>query len=344
MRVIVLAGGYATRLWPLTLSKPKPLLPLAGRPIIDYIMNELSELSCKEIIISTNRAFAPHFRRWLSEDMKKTSIKERIRLFIEDTTSEEEKLGTIAALERVMEYFGKDHYLIIAGDNVFSYRLLDFYKAYDMKNPLIAVYDIVDKSLVPMYSQVVTDESGRIIEFEEKPKTPKTTLIATACYAFPPDTLDLIKEYLSLGLKRDSPGFFIQWLYRRRPVYTYMFKGYWFDIGAPRTYLEANEALLKKTFISENADVSESVEIIDPVYIDDNVFIKGKAKIGPYTYIGPESIIEESEISKSIVMRGSEIACSRIFNSIVGERVVLRSVSIKDSVIGDYVKVYGLKE
>ncbi|MCD6503149.1 MAG: NDP-sugar synthase [Thermoplasmata archaeon] len=344
MKAVVLAGGYATRLWPLTISRPKPLLPLGKKLIIDYILEEIVNIPCDKIIISTNRAFAPYFKRWIEKKTQEIStLEKQLELFIEDTTSEEEKLGTIAALEKVMEHFGKDHYIVIAGDNIFSYKLSDFYEKYDLINPLIAVYDIKDINLVPLYSQVVVDEEGKVLEFEEKPINPRTTLIATACYAFPPDTIDLIKEYLSLGLKRDSPGFFIQWLHKRRAVFAYKFEGYWFDIGTPRTYLEAHKALLRESFVSDAAEIEEGVKIVPPVHIEDEVIIRGNSIIGPHVYVGRKALIEDAEISGSIIMCGSEIKGSTIRRSIVGEKVVINELNIENSVIGDHTKLYHRK-
>jgi len=342
MKVIVLAGGYATRLWPLTITRPKPLLPLGNKLIIDYIIEKAQKLSPEKIIISTNKAFRKDFEKWLESRIKNSVIeKSRVEIFVEQTVREEEKLGTIGALNILFDSFGADDYLIVAGDNIFSYELTDFYNEYNKKDPLVAVYDIKDKSLVSIYSQVILNEEKKIVKFEEKPPNPVTSLIATACYAFPPKIVDLLKEYLKSGGKKDAPGFFIEWLHRRENVYAYVFEGYWFDIGTPRTYLEAHRTMLKSQYISNNAEIEDNVKIIPPVFIDDNATIRGSSIIGPYAYIGSHSTIKDSEIRECIIMDDAFVSGSSLVKSIVGTKSKIEKIKLRESTIGDYTKLCG---
>jgi len=342
MKVIVLAGGYATRLWPLTITRPKPLLPLGNKLIIDYIIEKAQKLSPEKIIVSTNKAFRKDFEKWW-ESRRKNGVfeKNEVDIFVEQTVREEEKLGTIGALKLLFDSFGPDDYLIVAGDNIFSYELTDFYKEYNKKDPLVAVYDIKDKTLVSIYSQVILDKERRIIKFEEKPSNPITSLIATACYAFPPKIVDLLKEYLESGGKKDAPGFFIEWLHKRESIYAYIFEGYWFDIGTPRTYLEAHRTMLKGSYISSNVEIEDGVKVIPPVFIGDHATIQGNSTIGPYAYIGNDSIIRNSEIRESIIMEEVSISESSLVKSIVGVKSKIERMKLKESTIGDYTKLYG---
>ena len=345
MKVIVLAGGYATRLWPLTITRPKPLLPLGNKLIVDYIIEKAQKLSPEMIIVSTNKAFKKDFEKWFESRVKNGVFeKSEVNIFVEQTLREEEKLGTIGALKLLFDEFGPDDYLIIAGDNIFSYELTDFYSAYNKKNPLVAVYDIKDKSLVSSYSQVILDKEGKIINFEEKPPKPITSLIAIACYAFPPKIIELLNEYLDAGGKKDAPGFFIEWLYKKEPVYAYIFEGFWFDIGTPRTYLEAHTKLLNKSYISGTAEIGDNVKIIPPIYIGDGVTILGNSIIGPYTYIGNNSIIRDSEIRESIIINEAIISNSSVAKSIVGSKSNIERMRLRESIIGDYSKLLGCFE
>ncbi|MGQ9479759.1 MAG: nucleotidyltransferase family protein [Thermoproteota archaeon] len=235
MRAIVLAGGFAKRLQHLGEVKAKPLLKIGGRFIIDYVMDKLIPLDPEEIIITINRKFEDDFEAWLSsKGYGKT------RLHVEPSTKEEEKPGTVLSLAMLMVTIAEDEYLIVAGDNLFSLSLEDFVEFYySKKAPTVALYDVGDLELVKMYSCVRISEDQRIVEFVEKPANPSSTMIATAIYMLPWSSFTRIKEYLEKGGNKDAPGHFISWLCRNEPVYGYPFKGYWFDVGTPKTYEEA---------------------------------------------------------------------------------------------------------
>ncbi|MEM3538308.1 MAG: nucleotidyltransferase family protein, partial [Nitrososphaerales archaeon] len=185
MIAIILAGGYAKRLQPLTKDKPKPLLPIAEKPIIEHIIEKLSMLhEIKHIIISTNLRFESCFREWLS-----TKNYQNIEIISDKSTCEEEKPGAVKALEEITSNIQNDC-LIIAGDNLFTAdlkRMIEFYKK--KSSPTIALYDLKRHDLVKHYATVLIDQDNRIIDFEEKPSKPKTTLIGTCIYILPKITL-----------------------------------------------------------------------------------------------------------------------------------------------------------
>lgn len=235
----MLAGGFAKRLWPLGIVIPKPLLEVNGRPVIDYAMDKLSPLKPDQVIVMTNRRFENDFKEWLGS-RKYVNVE----IWVENSMREEEKPGAILALSMLLDEVVEDDYLIIAGDNLFSLSLQDFYDFYRKVNsPVVGVYDIRDRELVKMYSCVELDEEGRIISFVEKPASPSSTIMATAIYVFPWRSFVRIKEYMAEGGHRDAPGHFISWLCRREPVYGYVFRGYWFDIGTLQTYVGAQESI-----------------------------------------------------------------------------------------------------
>ncbi|MBO3769231.1 MAG: nucleotidyltransferase family protein [Thermoproteota archaeon] len=237
MRVIVMAGGFAKRLGQLGVNMAKPLVKICNRPIIDYAMEKIMVLNPREIIVTINRKFEEDFREWLeSRNYANT------RLHVESSTREEEKPGAVLSLAMLLDKIVEDEYLIIAGDNLFSLNLEDFVSFYlKMKAPTIALYDVGDKELVKMYSCIRLSDDLRVVEFTEKPSNPTSTLISTAIYMLPWRSFIRIKEYLEKGGNRDAPGHFISWLCKNEPVYGYVFQGYWFDVGTPRTYEEACE-------------------------------------------------------------------------------------------------------
>jgi len=247
MKAIILAGGFAKRLWPLTLSTPKPLLEICGKPILDYIMEKLIPLEeVNEIIITINKRFKDKFQAWLkSREYCNT------RLIIEKSMREEEKPGAIAALKGVVNLVGDEDVIIVAGDNIFSGNLKDFINFYLMKNaPIIGVYNIGDKSLAKLYANVSIDENNKVIKLIEKPKQPISTLVAMCLYILPNWVYKMIDEYLRSGGNPDAPGHFIEWLYKRVDVYAFVFSGYWFDIGDFKSLELANKVFRRKPHLS----------------------------------------------------------------------------------------------
>jgi glucose-1-phosphate thymidylyltransferase len=244
MRSIVLAGGYAKRLWPLTLDKPKPLLPLGNKCILDFIISKLMEVdNLEEIIISTNKKFEDHFINWLNERNYK-----KISIISEPSTREEEKLGPISAIWEIVKNKPGD-YIIIAGDNIFSVSLkemVDFYKK--VKSPIVALFEMDNIELVKQYACVAIEKDSSIIDFEEKPKVPKTCLVATCIYILPWSSLSKIEYYLKTGNPPDPIGKFIEWLSKNEKIYGFKFKGYWYDIGSYESYMKAKEFFNKLLF------------------------------------------------------------------------------------------------
>ncbi len=327
MKVLIMAGGYATRLWPITKDNPKALLPVGNRVILDYILENVKELEI-ETYISTNRFFEAHFRPYAE--------KHGVGLIVEDTLHEEEKLGTIGAMKKAVEELGPDDYLVIAGDNLFSFGLRDFLRAYDGRT-LIAVYDVGDLELAKRYGVVVL-EGDRVISFEEKPAQPRSTLISTGVYVFPKAVMERIDEYLSNG-NRDSPGYFLQWLLERgEPIKAYRFSEYWYDIGSADSYLEALKTLLRESHVEE-IQISPYAKIIPPVVIKRGAKILGRSIIGPYAYIGENCVIENSDVSDSIIFRNTVIKNSTIWRSIIDEKCEIRNLELRKSLVGGHAKI-----
>jgi glucose-1-phosphate thymidylyltransferase len=248
MKVIILAAGYATRLYPLTLTQPKPLLPVAGQPMIDYVLDNLAPIGgIDRIYVVTNAKFAGHFQQW-STDYRANKAKLNFTIVNDRSTDDTNKLGAIGDIHFVITSQNvTDDIIVVAGDNLFSEKLSDFGRFCREKNaPVLAVYDVGNLEEIKKYNAINLDGEGRITFFEEKPKNPTSTLTGIALYFYPKSTLPLIKQYIAEGNNPDQPGRLVQWLYQRLPVYTWKVPGLWYDIGSKESLEEANRIFARK--------------------------------------------------------------------------------------------------
>jgi glucose-1-phosphate thymidylyltransferase len=247
MKVLILAAGYATRLYPLTLTQPKPLLPVAGQPMIEYVLDNLAPIGgIDRVYVVTNAKFAGHFQTW-SEAYRASKSKLDFTIVNDGSTDDRNKLGAIGDMNLVITREQiQDDLIVVAGDNLFSQSLEDFGRhCREMNAPVLAVYDVGSLEEIRKYNSITLDATGRITFFEEKPKQPTSTLTGIALYYYPKAILPLIQQYVAGGNNPDQPGRLVQWLYQRTPVYTWRFPGIWFDIGSKESLEQANSIFAK---------------------------------------------------------------------------------------------------
>lgn len=240
MKVIVLAAGYATRLYPLTLTRPKPLLPVAGKPMIEYVLDNLAPIGgIDRVYVVTNAKFADQFQQWADGYRSAPLL---FTIVNDGSTDDSNKLGAIGDIHFVLQQHQVDDDLIVvAGDNLFSQKLDAFGRVCREHNaPVLALYDVGDLEEIKKYNAITVAADGRITFFEEKPKNPTSTLTGIALYYYPRPTLPFIRQYIAEGNNPDQPGRLVQWLYPRTPFYTWQVPGLWFDIGSKETLEEAN--------------------------------------------------------------------------------------------------------
>ena len=235
---MILAAGFATRLYPLTKDNPKPLLDVAGRPIIEHIIEKLGQISdVGKIFIVTNERFERHFREWLENfDAKKP-----IEIINDGTSSNDGRLGALGDIHfAITQKEIDDDIIAIAGDNLFELSLIDVHNFFKKKKSnVIVLHDVKDFELARHYG--IVEVSGSIVvNFEEKPIIPKSTLASTGIYFFPKKTIDLIKKYIAQGNNPDKTGNFIEWLHKRDKVYSYVTDKKWYDIGSLEQLEQAN--------------------------------------------------------------------------------------------------------
>lgn len=319
MKAIVLAGGYATRLWPITKHRPKMFLPMGESTVIDRIFEALEDDErISEVFVSTNESFEDEFASYLTHrDYEKPTLS------IEGTTREAEKLGVVGALAELVERENiTEDTLIIAGDNVISFDLSEFIDFFEHRGEsTLAAYDVGSREQAKSYG-LVDIEGDRVTAFQEKPDDPQSTLVSIACYAFSGQTLQRLDEYLKEGNNPDEPGWFIQWLHEDQPVYAYTFDEAWFDIGTPESYLEAldwhmggdnyvdEDAILKDTNLGTNAHVFADAELY-------NTSIEHSVVFG-------NAMIEDSEIGQSLIDREASVHSARLDGALVGEYTRVR--------------------
>ncbi|MBI4711949.1 MAG: nucleotidyltransferase family protein [Planctomycetes bacterium] len=255
MKALILGAGYGVRLYPLTKNTPKPLLNIAGKAVIDWLLEQLTAIKdIDEIFIVSNQRFYQNYERWLEESMRGflKRAKAKISLYNDGSLSAEDKLGAIGDIQFVIDKAAiKDDLLVIAGDNLFKTHIKNIIKHFKTKGTTIGLKEMkdVDKKLISQYSVVTLDKDNRVIDFEEKPPNPKTNLIAVCLYVFRKEDLGLIKEYINSGMNADAPGYYIQWLCKRNPVSGYIMKEEWFDIGDIDSYNAANNYYQKSQYV-----------------------------------------------------------------------------------------------
>lgn len=242
MKCLILGAGYATRLYPLTENQPKPLLPVAGKPMLNYIMEKIEEVSnIDEVFVVTNNKFFLTFVQWKANHEDK--FNKKIIIVNDKTQTNEDRLGAIGDIHYVIENMNIDEeLLVIAGDNLFEFSLEKFVGfAKQKEKSSLAVYDIKDKTKIAnKFGCVELDEENKLIGFEEKPSEPKTTLASTACYFFTKDDVELLEKCIQENNKPDNTGDFIRYLSEKKDVFGYVFEEQWFDIGGKEEYEEVN--------------------------------------------------------------------------------------------------------
>ena len=240
MKAIVLAAGYATRLYPLTINKPKALLEVGGQTILDFVVSEIVTIpEIDEIAIVTNARFYETFEEW----NKSADYGVKITVINDNTDSDDNKLGAIGDMKYTIDKLKlDDDLLVMASDNIFTFRLKDFYDKYkELDEDIILIKEIESESDLKRMANVVTDENGKVIKMVEKPPVPISKTAAYASYIYKKETLPLINRYLAEGNNPDAPGFFPSWLINHKDLYTYTFTGECYDIGTPEAYAEVCE-------------------------------------------------------------------------------------------------------
>lgn len=229
MKCILLCAGYATRMYPLTENFPKPLLDIKGKPLIDYLIEDLdSKNLINEYIIVSNHKFINYFNEW-----KNNHKNSNIKVLDDGSISNETRLGAVKDIWFAIEQDNiDDDILVLAGDNLLDFSLEGFIKFYNEKksNAVMRYYE-EDITRLQRTGVAVIDENEMIVEMTEKPKEPKSNWAIPPFYIFKKEFLKEIKKGIDSGCKTDAPGGFIEWFCKRNKVYAYEMPGKRIDIG-----------------------------------------------------------------------------------------------------------------
>jgi len=298
MKAIILAGGFATRLWPLTENEAKPLLLLQNVPLIKHIIDNIPVNI--DIIISTNKVFEEKFIV-----LKKSLKRKNIEIFIEDSANEKTKKGALGAVSLIIKTKNiKESCLILAGDNYFACDFSDLIKKYNQKNPLIAVYDIKEKKYAKQFGVIVSKNKKTVDLFQEKPENPLSTLVSTGAFILPTTVFPFLLEYAIHN--NDDLGGIFEYLHQKNiDINIYTFTEPWFDIGSFQGYLEAHKQIQKDSILKhESAEIKNS-KLLGAVSIASNCEIKDS--ILENVIVFPGTKIEKSELRNCIIDQNSRI-------------------------------------
>jgi NDP-sugar pyrophosphorylase family protein len=363
MKAIILAGGYATRLMPLTLRLPKLLLPVAGKPLVHYCLDMLKEAGVDEVVFSLNVT-----QKIVQEAIGSEYNGMSVSFIFEETQTEGEKLGAIGAMQYVAERTSVDEdCLLIGSDNfVYGLDLKKMVEEHRSRKPhaTIALFDLLDEKDVEHFG-VALLEGKRITRFQEKPSVSEAVskLASTAIYHVSPEFFKRVPAFVTekkaQGLKADRPGdLWAHLVEKGEQIEGFVFKGVWGDIGNPATYIQTNKmamALLppqeqvdhpcdfivagEKMVVSKSARIGSGAVLKAPVIIEDNAVIGENSVIGPYTHVMKDVRVgAASTVSGSILFEGSVIEDKcLVHDSIIDrESVIAEGVTIaENSLVGE---------
>lgn len=303
MHAFILAGGFATRLWPLTERRAKPLLPLAGIPMISHLIEKIPKHI--PITVSTNEAFGEDFEQW-----KQSQARTDISILVEQTTHDDQKLGALGATAQwITNEKIDDDVLLLTGDNYCGFSINDFLTHATPGQALLAAHDIGDLEVAKQFGTVLLDDHGAIKGFEEKPKEPKTTLVSTGCSLLPSEILPILLEYAAEH-PDNVGGIFEELLQRNLSIGCYTFSEPWFDVGSFDAYLEAT-----KTLVGKNQLIDES-STVNNTNFDESVVI------------GKNCQIHDSNLQNVVIFDDCVISDCILENCVIDDECTLEGVDL----------------
>lgn len=337
MKALILAGGFGTRLRPLSCTRPKLMFPVANKPLIDWILDNLSKSGVKKVILAVNYGAGKLLRH-----VGKSSFGMTVQYSFET-----KPLGTGGPVKKAEDLLrdGDDPFFVLNGDVLSSidYKaLFQFHKSHGAK-ATIALHEAEDPS---RFGVVESNAKHQILRFVEKPKLEEapSKLINAGVYVLDQSIIDLISPETKTSMEHEI----FPHLVNKGELFGQRFDGMWIDIGTPDDYLFANKSLLsilsnKAPLLSEDVEIHRDAKIIPPVSIGSEVIIKRDACIGPNVAIGNHTTIcEGSKVTNSVVFPRAWIGASTsIKNAIIGESAILgRWVKIEDGcIVGDHVVI-----
>ncbi len=271
MQCFILAGGFATRLWPLTEHRAKPLLPLRGKPILSYVTEAVpAEIP---VTVSTNAIFADDMRAWA-----KGMHDRKITVMVEDTAKDDHKLGALGAISKwIGDNAIDDDILLLAGDNYCECGMKEFIGCFN-GNPLLAAHDIRDTEQAKQFGTVILgDADGKTrpaVAFEEKPREPKSTCVSTGWWILPRSSLPVLREYAA-GHPDNVGGIFEEFLRRSIKVDCFVFEETWKDIGSFESYMAIHKLVVRDNQLLEQGATANNSKLEGSVILGPGTKVNG---------------------------------------------------------------------
>jgi glucose-1-phosphate thymidylyltransferase len=329
MKALILAAGRGERLRPLTYSIPKHLLPIANRPILFYVLDQVREAGITDI----GMVVSPQTEERIREAVGDGSRWEAEITYIRQP----EPLGLAHAVITAREFLGDSPFFMLLGDNLSQGRMKGFVQDFQEHRPeaLILLKEVTEPWL---FGIAELDKKGQVIHLEEKPREPKTNYAVVGLYVFSPAVHEAIAQIKPSQRGELEITDAIQKLIDTgKPVRSHILEGWWFDIGKKDSLLEANRVLLEE-FITRDirGDVDSKSQIVGPVEIGEgatveNSLIRGPVSIaercliknsfiGPFSSIGAGTVIEDSSLEHSVILEGCHISqVQRLEDSLIGQ-------------------------
>lgn len=233
MKCLILAAGYATRLYPLTENFPKPLLKVREKTILDWLIDDIDSCgSVDEYVVISNHKFAHHFDAWAKTKTQKVTVVD------DGTASNETRLGAVKDIQFAIDKLSlDDDMLVIAGDNLLDFSLTSFISYAKAKNAscIMRYYEANEQKLLKC-GVVTIDENDRILQMTEKSPTPQTHWCCPPFYYYTRQDARLVEKGIAAGCGTDAPGSYIAWLCTQTPVYAMEMPGSRYDIGNLESY------------------------------------------------------------------------------------------------------------
>jgi mannose-1-phosphate guanylyltransferase len=348
-KAVLMAGGKGSRIRPLTLSRPKPLIPVANRPLIEYIVNKIKESGYTEVVVTLSY-LKNQIKALLQKDYPELSIKYSV---------EKEPLGTAGGVKKAAKHLN-DTFFVLSGDVLAD---VDLNKILDFHNQKKAIATMVLKHVTDPkeFGIAVLDDGNQIIKFLEKPSSREvfSKIANTGTYVFEPEIFDYMTS--QKGEMDFSKDIFPQLINERAGIYGFVFDGYWNDVGRPETYLKANYDVLNKKigpeppgkllkesvgrlgniWLGEDVEIHETARLVGPLVIDDGSVIEGGSEVGNNTVLGKNVHLEKnSSIKGSVVFSGSEIGTNSFLKDCIvdsGCRIEKGSFIERGAILGSSV-------
>ncbi len=239
MKCLILAAGYATRLYPLTENFPKPLLEVKGKTILDWLVDDLDTLGeINEYVVISNHRFAHHFEAWAKTKSMPVTVVD------DGTDTNETRLGAVKDIQFAIDKLGlQEDLLVIAGDNVLDFSLTRFVRyALEKKTACILRYYEPRPEKLRKSGVVVLGEGDRVLQMQEKPAQPPSAWCCPPFYYYTAEAARLVETGIASGCGTDAPGSFIAWLCERIPVHAMEMPGSRYDIGDLESYRRVQES------------------------------------------------------------------------------------------------------